>query len=54
MIKEMSFAVAMKHFFGFREGERTAEFMLELKALTDKDRADFKDMLEGAGYVIKS
>ena len=43
-----SFPQAMMDYFGKR-GE-TADFLKELKALTDKDKADFRDMLKEAGY----
>lgn len=39
-----TFAVAMKQFFGLKDGQTTGDFMKELKELDEKDRADFKEM----------
>lgn len=49
MPKELTFAVAMKDFFGLKEGETMAGFMGELKVLNPVDRAYFKDGLEATG-----
>lgn len=57
--KQMKFVTAMKDFFGSRpswavpEGSTPlVDFMNELKALTDKDRADFTKWLATVGYEI--
>lgn len=50
----MSFPMAMRDYFGNRPGhDKASEFMAELKALTDEDKADFRTMLVGVGYVLK-
>lgn len=46
----MSFPQAMMHYFGKR-GE-TSDFLKELKALTDADKADLREMLKGIGYKL--
>ena len=48
----MSFAMAMKDFFGYREGSTMKDFMAELKALDDADRAYFKAGLIQNGYNV--
>lgn len=52
-MKETTFAVACKEFFGFREGQKLGDFMHELKQLTDKDRADLIAWFPSVGYTIK-
>lgn len=52
MPKQMSFAVAMKDFFGLKEGQNSSGFMQEIKALDAADRAYFKAGLEQNGYEI--
>ncbi len=51
--KAMSFAAAVKDYFGFRPGENLSDFMKELKELNEKDREDLKSGLESVGYEIK-
>lgn len=50
--QEMSFAAAMKSFFGLKDGQTVGGFAQEIKALTIDDRAYFTKLLEGAGYTI--
>lgn len=50
--KLMSWPIAMKDFFGYQPGKGTAEFMAELKALTDADKAEFRAMLIEKGYKL--
>jgi len=51
--KVMTYAQAMRDFF-YRNGVDTLQtFMVELKALTPEDKAEFKAMLTGAGYELK-
>lgn len=52
MKKQMTFVVAMKDFFGLKEGQNAAGFMAEIKALDQNDRAYFKAGLEQNGYEI--
>ena len=51
MIKK-TFASAMKEYFGLKDGETTSGFMAEMKALTEKDKNDFRAMLPSVGYEI--
>lgn len=50
--KSMSFVVAMRDYFGFGEGGTITSFMKELKALSENDRAYFKEGLKSVGYEI--
>lgn len=45
-----SFPLAMLDYFGKRTD--TAGFMAELKALNDKDKAEFRAMLKEIGYDL--
>lgn len=47
-MKQMKFVPACKDFFGQKTGQTLREFMDECKALTDKDRAELKPLLEKA------
>lgn len=47
-----SYPIAMIDYFGKQSGQDTAGFLTELKALTNADKAEFKDMLRSAGYGI--
>lgn len=49
--KKMSYAQAMLDFFG-KNGKDTAEFMTEMKALTDADKLWFRQQLATVGYDI--
>jgi len=49
--KTYSFPLAMLDFFG-KNGKETMEFMNELKALTDTDKAEFRAMLVEKGYKL--
>lgn len=53
-MKKMTFAVAMKDFFGILPGQKLSNFMDELKALTVEDKTYFKVGLEQNGYEIVS
>jgi len=48
-----SLVVAMRDFFGFLPNQTLQEFMTEMRALSDEDRAFFKAGLEANGYKIK-
>lgn len=41
-MEKKSLVVALKDFFGYREGQNAGDFMREVKALTDEDRAFFQ------------
>lgn len=45
-----SFPTACLDYFGKLPNQTTAEFAQELKALTDADRAEFKEALTERGY----
>ena len=45
-----SFAAAMKDYFGFAPDQNLGAFAAEVKGLSDKDKAEFKSMLQGVGY----
>lgn len=51
-LKSMTFVAAMKDFFGYRPNTTAIDFMKEIRALDDKDRAYFKAALEASGYEI--
>ena len=51
-IKRMSFVLAMKDYFGMREGETTMGFLQELKALSDEEKQWFRENLPKVGYEI--
>jgi hypothetical protein len=51
-MKQTSFAVACKDFFGFKPGQTMTDFMNELRQLTDKDKADLTKMFPSVGYEI--
>ena len=42
----MTFAVAMKQYFGIKEGQTLKDFQDEIRKLTVKDREDFTGWLE--------
>jgi hypothetical protein len=50
--KVYSLITALMHYFGKKPDQSTAGFAAEVKALTDQDREDFKEMLRGVGYKI--
>lgn len=51
-MEPMSFVGAMKHFFGLRPGKDNKDFLQEMRALSDADRAYFSKHLTNAGYNI--
>lgn len=51
-VKVMSFAMACKDYFGLQPAQTLMEFSAELKALTEKDRADLKAEFAKIGYTI--
>ncbi len=54
-MKQRTFTVACKEFFGFHEGQSLSQFAAELKQLTEKDRADLTEMFKSIGYeIVKS
>lgn len=51
MVKS-SLVKALKEYFGFRPGQNLTDFMTEIKALTEEDRAYFKREFVKVGYEI--
>lgn len=52
-MKQMTLTAAISQFFGRKyPGQTNLEFLAELKALTDKDRADFVEMFKTVGIEI--
>lgn len=51
-MKQMSFAAAMKDYFGYLPNGNAASFMQELRALNEEDRKWFRDNLPKVGYEI--
>ena len=48
-----SFPIAMLDYFGKHpDRPTTAEFMNEMKALSDQDKAEFRAMLKEIGYQL--
>ena len=52
MTKQMTFAAAMRDYFGFQPNTGVSQFMVELKALTDEDKKWFRENLPKVGYEI--
>lgn len=48
-----SFIVQAKEFFGLKPSQTLQEFSTEIKALTEKDKAELSEMLTKAGYPVK-
>ncbi len=53
-MREMSFVLACKDYFGFKEGQTMMEFAGELKALTAQDKDDLSRYFETVGYKIRT
>lgn len=51
-MKKMTFIQSMKDYFGLREGKTNIDFMQEIKALSDEDKAWFRAELPKVGYEI--
>jgi hypothetical protein len=52
-MNNVSFAQAIKHFFGQLPGQTLTDFVAEMKQLTDADRDEFKAGLIAVGYTFK-
>jgi hypothetical protein len=50
--KKLTFAAAMKDYFGYQPGKTATDFMQEIKALTPEDKAWFRANLPSVGYEI--
>jgi uncharacterized protein YcgL (UPF0745 family) len=53
MLQNTTFISALKDHFGFQPGQGLMQFRDEVKALTEKDRAELKEGLEKIGYTFK-
>jgi selenocysteine lyase/cysteine desulfurase len=51
-LKKMTFMQACRDYFGLLPGQAAMDFMKEMKALTDQDRQEIANMLNGQGYEI--
>lgn len=49
---KMPYAAAMKHYFGLHPGQTLGQFMVELRALSDEEKAWFRDNLSQVGYLV--
>lgn len=49
----MSFLAACREYFGMKPQQAPVDFLKELKALSEADRAEIKKDLEANGYVIQ-
>ena len=50
--KKMTYVAAMLDYFGKKQGQSSIEFMNELRALEDVDKAWFRAHLPTVGYEI--
>ena len=48
-VEPLGFVVRCMRFFGKKDGQSTKEFGAEVKALSNKDRAEFIEMFNAAG-----
>jgi len=48
-----SFVMQMLNFFGRKDGQTVTGFKAEINELTEKDRADFTQMLNDAGFPVQ-
>jgi hypothetical protein len=51
-MKQATFTAACKDYFGYKPMQTLGEFMQEVKALNDDDRAYFKREFVKVGYEI--
>lgn len=51
-MQQMTFTKAIVEFFGKKPGQSTTDFMAEIKALTEADRAYFKAEFAKIGVEI--
>jgi uncharacterized protein YcgL (UPF0745 family) len=51
-MKSMTFMSACRDFFGMKPGQTPVQFGKEIKDLSEQDRAEIKQGLEGQGYQI--
>lgn len=51
--KPATFTAAMKHFFGFKDGQTLTQFSAEVKQLSPDDRIYFANGLIADGYPLK-
>ena len=51
-MRKLSFIAACREYFGIREGQTSIEFLKEVKALDEKDRAYFTELFKTVGIEI--
>lgn len=51
-MEKVSLSVACLKYFGKKPNQTNADFMAEMRALTDKDKADLAAMFPSVGYEI--
>ena len=49
----VSLIVAISKYFGKKSGQTLAEFQAEVKALSEKDKAELTELLKAEGYEIQ-
>lgn len=49
-LMKKSFTGQMKSYFGLKQNQTIGEFAAELKAISHKDKVEFCEMLNAAGY----
>lgn len=50
--RSASLVVALKDYFGYKDGGGLKEFREEISRLSDQDKKDLATMLEDVGYTI--
>jgi len=50
ILKQVTFIMACRDFFGMKQGQTLQEFATEVKQLTPEDRKDMIEMFKTVGY----
>ena len=50
VVKKMAFSGRMKEYFGLKPQQTVVQFAQELKEIAPKDKLEFCDMLNAAGF----
>ena len=50
VLKHCTFIMACREFFGYHAGQTLQEFAAEIRALSQKDKADLIEMFRTVGY----
>lgn len=51
-MKECTFIVACREFFGMKPGQTLQDFAKEIRELTPDDRKEFQEMFLSVGYKV--